>query len=157
MANIYSFDTKSLDFETVEKPAFHLHLRGRIVVVGGNSGTGKTLLCNRVTELQTLGKTSSKVPNNGNIRVFTQDNAVSDLAAIKTLRDMLIIIDEADILLAGSPDIVEFINSDCKKNHYLVFSRGLIDLRVTPNYCAELAETDRVVTLKYATDYAGWY
>ena len=156
MNKVFDYDNKRLYLETVAKPIFDLSLRGRIVIIGGDSGKGKTMLCNRIIEMQALSKTSSAVPYVANIKVFTESAAL-DLDSIKSLSKYLIIIDEADVLLANASEIVDFINHDYENNQYLVFSRGLIPLKVTPNYCADFEENDQIITLKYAADIKGWF
>lgn len=112
--------------------AINIQLPGRINILGGDSATGKTFCAEFIAVLpgdeRMLGSQLKTV-------VF---NAVSSrqldlLTILKTLSNTLIVIDNADILLRGREELVDFINGD-KSNQYLIFSRGINNLDV-PRYC----------------------
>ena len=105
--------------KTVNGIIFDLDLRGRIVLIDGNSGTGKTFLLNTIKNNQ-LNPVSlrdnleSDLSDVVTIDVFTKDR----INNIKNMSNKLIIIDNADIIL--NQDMANFISLD-KNNQYLIY------------------------------------
>jgi ABC-type transporter Mla maintaining outer membrane lipid asymmetry ATPase subunit MlaF len=153
---VYDFKTRRLLLNTLDGISYDLELNGNIAVVGGDSGTGKTFLCKLIKERKKLAETSSEVTFVGNIEVFDLDSGPPSLDVLKALKNKLVVIDEADILLDGSVEVLNNINDDYIRNHYLIFSRGGIHVKVTPAHCASFVVNDGCVRLDYSEIGRGW-
>lgn len=138
---VYDWKNNLINFIDCNGINFYIHLKGNKNIVTGKSGTGKTLMCVRLKELQA-----------DNVYVAGADN-ISKIAEVK---DKLIVIDRADIILDKTT--VKAINND-SSNRYLIFARKPLGIEVTPNHFAEFQfEKDkRQVTINYFFDVKGWY
>ena len=128
---------------------FEFHLRGKVTIVNGLSATGKTYLCRYVKEIQ-QDLNSDFGTEFGNVFLLDSENK----NCIYDQSGKLIIVDRAELILTD--DIVNFINSD-NSNRYLIFSRGLTGIRVTPNYFATIERDGDKYTLKYEFSERGWF
>jgi uridine kinase len=111
-----------------------------IIVIGGNSSSGKTFIKDTATEFYNDEKTAL-------IQVFDYKRTV-DLSVMKALRNRLIIIDNADILLSENEDVSNFINTDTN-NQYLLFMRDDNDVDFSVDNYAELQETGKQLKAVY--------
>ena len=96
---------------------YELHFDDRITLVGGDSGTGKTVLYEMLEDLKLTKEYHA-------IKLF---NYKSDslVAQLKKCRNNFIVIDNADILMTD--DIRRFINFEFS-NQYMLFSRNCVIL-----------------------------
>lgn len=116
---------------------YDLRLNGRILTVGGDSASGKTLLLDRLRKLKTLPEYS-----------FIQDFDYTTHNFSKRLSEChknLVVIDNADIIV-GKQDIV-FINHSTD-NQFLLFSRSLEGLDTTLLHRKVLVYKNRTFSLK---------
>ena len=131
---------------------FKLWLKGFKTIIAGDSGTGKTLLCNKIKELQ------ENNINAGWLRKYDVGNIViynrSKLEDIKKLKRNLIIIDRADLIL--DKETIDWINYDCGYNKYLIFGRKPLGINLSPNYFGEFISVDGVIQVRYEFDVPGW-
>lgn len=117
--------------------SYDLMFDDRITLVGGNSGTGKTVLYEMLEDLRLTDE--YKV-----IKLFNykSDNLIE---SIKQCRDNFIVIDNADILI--DDDIRRFINFEFS-NQYMLFLRNCDGLNVSDKSFKVLHFDDNKITLK---------
>lgn len=117
--------------------SYDLMFDDRITLVGGDSGTGKTVLYEMLGDLRLTDEYKA-------IKLF---NYKSDnlFESIKQCRDSFIVIDNADILL--DDDIRRFINFEFS-NQYMLFSRNCDGLNVSDNSFKVLKLDNNRITLK---------
>ena len=137
-----SFDYKPIRFD--------FKLKNRIVVVDGDTGTGKSMFC---ALLGIEKKTMAKSPFSFEITIFNEDLPL-ELDMLKALSERLIVIDNADMLLTDS--VVAYIAQD-DVHQYLIFARVPWDFRIKPDNFAEIEFDEEVKTyyLKYF-EVPGW-
>ena len=109
----------------------------RITLVGGDSGTGKTVLYEMLEDLRFTDEYKA-------IKLF---NYKSDnlLEAVKQCRDNFIVIDNADILI--DDDIRRFINFE-SSNQYMLFLRNCDGLNVSDKSFKVLKLNNNRITLE---------
>ena len=117
--------------------SYDLVFEDRITLVGGDSGTGKTVLYGMLDDLRFTDEYKA-------IKLF---NYKSDnlLEGIKQCRDNFIVIDNADILI--NDDIRRFINFEFS-NQYMLFLRNCDGLNVSDKSFKVLKFDDNKITLE---------
>lgn len=100
--------------------SYNLVFDDRITLVGGDSGTGKTVLYQILEDLRLTKEYKA-------IKLFNY-RSDSLLASLKQCKDNFIVIDNADILI--DDDIRRFINFEFS-NQYMLFSRNCDGLNVS--------------------------
>jgi hypothetical protein len=110
---------KNISFDA-DPFSYDLVFEDRITLVGGDSGTGKTVLYEMLEDLRLTDEYNA-------IRLF---NYKSDnlLEAVKQCRDSFIVIDNADILM--NDEVRRFINFEFS-NQYMLFLRNCDGLNVS--------------------------
>lgn len=148
----------------------HLVLRGRITMIRGNSGVGKTYLVELLQKVQSTpydNTTSVKINIDINdLFMVTARNGLSieteafrkiiyDI--IKKFSNKVIILDEADILLEDFDALRKFIEHDTN-NIYVLICRNdnLLNLGMTPANIATAVINNGVLELDYKYDVGGW-
>ena len=116
---------------------YYLVFDDRITLVGGDSGTGKTVLYEMLEDLRLTDEYKA-------IKLF---NYKSDnlLESIKQCRNKFIVIDNADILI--NDEVRKFINFEFS-NQYMLFIRNCDGLNVSDKSFKELKLTDNRITLE---------
>ena len=109
----------------------------RITLVGGDSGTGKTVLYEMLEDIRMTDEYKA-------IKLF---NYKSDdfLEAIKQCRNSFIVIDNADCLING--DVRRFINFELS-NQYMLFLRNCDGLNVSDKSFKVLKFDNNKITLE---------
>lgn len=117
--------------------SYDLAFDDRITLVGGDSGTGKTVLYEILEDLRLTDEYKM-------IKLF---NYKSDnlLESIKKCRNNFIVIDNADILI--DDDIRRFINFEFS-NQYMLFLRNCDGLNVSGKSFKVLKLEDNKITLE---------
>ena len=117
--------------------SYDLEFDDRITLVGGDSGTGKTVLYEMLEDLRLTNEYKA-------IKLF---NYKSDnlLDAVKKCRDNFIVIDNADILI--NDEIRRFINFEFS-NQYMLFLRNCDGLNVSDKSFKVLKLEDNRITLE---------
>ena len=117
--------------------SYDLVFDDRITLVGGDSGTGKTVLYEMLEDLRLTDEYKA-------IKLF---NYKSDnlLESIKQCRDSFIVIDNADILI--DDEIRRFINLEFS-NQYMLFLRNCDGLNVSDKSFKVLKLDNYRITLK---------
>ena len=117
--------------------SYDLLFDDRITLVGGDSGTGKTVLYEILEDLRLTEKYKD-------IKLF---NYKSDnlLESIKQCKNSFIVIDNADILI--NDDIRRFINFEFS-NQYLLFIRNCDGLNVSDKSFKVLKLDNNKITLE---------
>lgn len=117
--------------------SYDLVFDDRITLVGGDSGTGKTVLYEILEDLRLTNEYKA-------IKLF---NYKSDefLEAMKRCRDNFIVIDNADILI--NDDIRKFINFEFS-NQYMLFLRNCDGLNVSDKSFKVLKLDNNRITLE---------
>jgi hypothetical protein len=109
----------------------------RITLVGGDSGTGKTVLYEMLEDLRlTDGYKAIKLFN------YKSDNL---LETIKQYRDRFIVIDNADILV--NDEVRKFVNFEFS-NQYMLFLRNCDGLNVSDRSFKVLKLDNNRITLE---------
>lgn len=133
---------------TVVIDKFNLQLRGKITVVNGDSGTGKTAFVNLVKDYKTMGRALDEYQTDN---IIVAANEAEGLGIQD--RECLVIIDRADKALTQR--WCDKINRD-SLTHYLIFSREGHDLDISPNHAGEFVREDGKVKIHYDFDIKGW-
>ncbi len=117
--------------------SYDLVFDDRITLVGGDSGTGKTVLYEMLEDLRLTDEYKA-------VKLF---NYKSDnlLESIKQCRDSFIVIDNADILI--DDEIRRFINFEYS-NQYMLFLRNCDGLNVSDKSFKVLKLDNYRITLK---------
>lgn len=117
--------------------SYDLMFDDRITLVGGDSGTGKTVLYEMLEDLRLTDEYK-------NIKLF---NYKSDnlLDSIKQCRDSFIVIDNADILI--NDELRRFINFEFS-NQYMLFIRNCDGLNVSDKSFKVLQLDNNKITLE---------
>ena len=117
--------------------SYHLEFDDRITLVGGDSGTGKTVLYEMLEDLRLTDEYKE-------IKLF---NYKSDdlLESMKQCRDRFIVIDNADILI--DDEVRRFINFDFS-NQYMLFLRNCDGLNVSDKSFKVLKLNNNRITLE---------
>lgn len=116
---------------------YNLEFDDRITLVGGDSGTGKTVLYEMLEDIRLTDKYRA-------IRLFNYktDNFVE---AIKLCRDSFVVIDNADYLI--NDDVRRFINFELS-NQYMLFLRNCDGLNVSDKSFKVLRFDNSRITLE---------
>ena len=117
--------------------SYDLEFDDRITLVGGDSGTGKTVLYEMLEDIRLTDEYKA-------IKLF---NYKSDdfLEAIKQCRNSFIVIDNADCLI--NDDVRRFINFELS-NQYMLFLRNCDGLNVSDKSFKELKFDNNRITLE---------
>ena len=117
--------------------SYNLEFDDRIVLVGGDSGTGKNVLYEMLEDLRLTDEYQA-------IKLF---NYKSDalLESMKQCRDRFIVIDNADILI--DDEVRRFINFDFS-NQYMLFLRNCDGLNVSDKSFKVLKLDNNRITLE---------
>ena len=117
--------------------SYDLVFDDRITLVGGDSGTGKTVLYEMLEDLRLTDEYKA-------IKLF---NYKSDdlLESMKQCRDRFIVIDNADILI--DDEVRRFINFDFS-NQYMLFLRNCDGLNVSDKSFKVLKLDNNRITLE---------
>lgn len=139
MEKVYDWGTNILSVNDKLGNKYYLELRGDKNIVKGCSGSGKSFLVDRLSKLKknTLGISEYDVSN---IVVLSVDN----IDKLKDYKNVLIIIDNAEVLLTGED--IDIINNDIN-NRYLVFTRVPLGIGVSPNHHADLVTENGVTKM----------
>lgn len=156
MFKCYDYDTGRLVLNYDDNIKFDLDIRIPITQVGGESGTGKTLL----VETLRVGKSDNfdnwdadDLIDISNICIIDSSD---ELDNIFKCSKSLIIIDRFDYIIKGRTDIINYITYD-RNNHYLILARGNYPLQLTPNYYGKFVNIDGVFHINYRYNVKGWF
>ena len=134
---------------------YKLDIRGRIIQVNGLSGSGKSMLCDTISDIRSdIKYNNGKYPDYYNSLVefdAKRDNIkVSDFAS---LSNHFIFIDRADDL---DKSLIDYIRCD-KSNIYILFARTCLGLGISPNYICEFVVDNDVICTDYKFSEKGWF
>jgi len=130
---------------------FDFELRPRATIISGDTGSGKSFFCHCLKEA------SNDPENRGRFSNFVLfEHNLEDIESIRQKKDKVIIIDNADRLLADNAGLIEHIATDYD-NQYIIIGRRLYDIDVSPNHHATVKEKDGKFTLDYKWNVPGWY
>ena len=127
---------KSIAFKA-DPFSYDLEFEDRITLVGGDSGTGKTVLYEMLEDIRLTDRYNA-------IKLFNYktDNF---LEAIKQSRNNFIVIDNADNLI--NDDVRKFINFELS-NQYMLFLRNCDGLNVSDKSFKVLKFDNNKITLE---------
>ena len=117
--------------------SYDLVFEDRITLVGGDSGTGKTVLYEMLEDLKLTTEYHA-------IKLFNY-NSENILENLEKCRNNFIVIDNADILI--DDDIRRFINFEFS-NQYMLFLRNCDGLNVSDKSFKVLKLEDNKITLE---------
>ena len=150
MQECYNWNTNTLDFTDVNGNKYYFELKGAKTIVGGETATGKTLVCNKLMDIIQDDNIGMKPYAANNIFVFTQQNREK----LFEQNHKLILIDRAEMVLSEVE--IEFINADTSVNRYIIFARAPLGVDLSPNYFAEIENENGTMKIKYLFDERGW-
>ena len=117
--------------------SYELVFDDRITLVGGDSGTGKTVLYNMLEDLRLTDEYSAiRLFNYKSYHLFEQ---------LKECRDSFIVMDNADILM--DDEIRKFINFEFS-NQYMLFLRNCDGLNVSDRSFKVIKFDNNKITLE---------
>lgn len=117
--------------------SYDLVFEDRITLVGGDSGTGKTVLYDMLEDLkQTVEFNAIKLYNYKSEEIIEQ---------LKRCRNNFVVIDNADILM--NDEIRKFINFEFS-NQYMLFLRNCDGLNVSDKSFKVMKFEDNKITLE---------
>ena len=140
----------------------HLDIRGSIILIHGKTSSGKSYIVYCIKkEIEGI---NSSTPISGNDSVYSKidifDYRNSDIDKIKTISGELIIIDNADRIINGRKDIIDYINND-ESNQYIIIGRDFRGFQVMPNYIGKISESKEngmtVLSIDYDHSKNGWW
>ncbi len=117
--------------------SYDLTFDDRITLVGGDSGTGKTVLYDMLEDLRLTDEYSA-------IKLFNYKSTTL-LEQLKQCKDNFIVIDNADILI--DDNIRKFINFEFS-NQYMLFLRNCDGLNVSDKSFRVLKFDNNKITLE---------
>ena len=126
---------KNIAFQAA--PSYDLVFEDRITLVGGDSGTGKTVLYEMLEDLKLTNEYHA-------IKLFNYKSE-NILENLEKCRNNFIVIDNADILI--DDDIRRFINFEFS-NQYMLFLRNCDGLNVSDKSFKVLKLEDNKITLE---------
>lgn len=153
MQSIYNWEEDTIKFTDKNGLSYDLQLKSPITVIDGASASGKSLMINRILELQEYEDNDPlRLYNTSNIYIF--NNKREDFKHLK-LKGKLIIIDRADLVLKDLD--IKYINAD-SDNRYLIFCRKPIGLSISPNHYGELVCQDKKsqIRISYTFNESRW-
>ena len=125
---------------------YELDLREPIVIIGGDSGVGKTYLLHQIKDEQTAELDSYR--NNIICIDYSRKNDV--INDLNKANNQLIIIDNADIILPNAGIYSGLRFKEDNKNQYLIFSRCGTQYGSTETGLGEfICDDNNVVTIEY--------
>lgn len=143
MLNGGVIDMRAIDVAVGDvKIAFRV--KDGITLVGGDSGTGKTLLFHTLQKHKLLGEYQDVVLIN---YLDEKNKPISDYLRFLGLEGKMIVIDNADILL--SPEDRRYILVDQSRNTYLLFGRRPDYLNLSAMNIAQVVRTGDTCVLEY--------
>lgn len=142
----------------LQKPnvIFDIELRGNITIIKGDSSTCKTFF---VTSLKEYCSNNYMILFQKfgiqDVKFLDYSNSNNNVYLLKNLKNSLIIIDNADLVLNQDKKLLEYISYDLD-NQYIVMSRGGISLPVSPNHICELKQSNNRVYTEFAYNILSW-
>ena len=129
-----------IEYTTIHGISVSVPLLDLVTIVGGDSSTGKSFIKDTVQEYYNDAEKAV-------IEVFDYKRPV-DIAVLRALKNRLIIIDNADILLSDNAEVCKHINED-SYNRYLLFMRSENGIDVSADNYAELRQEGKKLTAVY--------
>ena len=143
---MYDYATNILEFTRKDGKKYYLELRGKITIIDGNSGTGKTLLANEIYYLKKNDKRLTGIDADNISLITSNEDSITD-------EEVLYILDRADMFLDN--EMCDRI-CDCSKARFLIFARGSYNLGVSPNYFGEFQKKEDVIYIVYDFNEKWW-
>ena len=149
----FDFSNSRLKYKALNDFCVDIVLKTDIVIINGNSATGKTLLVNSIRE-QKENEEANGV-SNYSFRNIESIRKKDELKKINFENEgNLYIIDRADIIL-NDKELVKNIYFDTK-NKYIIMARCNLGFNLSPNYYAEMIYENNTLSIKYYFDHEGW-
>lgn len=149
----YDYEKNKLNLKIKSGLVFDIQLRGRITLIRGNSGTGKTLLVKSIEGIMNSGANS--VAYLGGVDVSNIITITKSLNGFDFEdNERLVIIDRADFCL--SDKVVERIRS-YRNLRFLIFARGSYDFFISPNQIGVFEDNGNKISIKYDFSKEGWF
>ena len=146
------FELRGTNNATGDTIKFKLELYGTVTIVKGNSGIGKSLMCEIARQMK-----KSRPKKDLKIEIFDLTNKKDfSIEILSKYKNRLIIVDDANFLVYG--DILKYILMD-DDNYYILFRRDNYDVKLSPNYYASLSDDKKngIFELKYECSNKRWY
>lgn len=131
---------------------YDLELRGHITIITGDSATGKTLLINRIQELQVDERLNNfkHLDVDREIKILGIESEITSI-----VNGCFYIIDNADLVLDTT------LRDDIMRNRFdsrfLIFGRSDYNLGLSPNYFGEFYNDSGVIKVHYDFSSKGWW
>ena len=142
----FDYQNGRLKFKALNDFNVDVILKTDIVIINGNSATGKTLLVNSNRE-QKENEEANGVSDYSfhNVETIRKKDELGRLNFDK--EGTLYIIDRADIILQDRK-LVKEIYFDTH-NKYIIMSRCNLGFNLSPNYYAEMIYENNILSIKY--------
>lgn len=151
MEEMYNYETGRFRAKHRGIISFDLDIRKPITQIVGCSATGKSLLVSCIRVARNSNRyNSTNVSDASNVLVFDESFSVSELYGVS---NSLIVIDRCDLIL--DKPMLDFIAAD-RKNCYLLFSRTVLPLGLSPNYYGTFEKIDNKVSISYKFSEVCW-
>lgn len=126
---------------------FDISLQENIVILSGDSATGKSYLYQNLLEQAVLESGQDTVFTRiRGINAYTLNNISVQL--LKSFTDAIVVVDNADLLMS-KPDILKYIDTDYN-NQYILMARGDLNLHTSLFGRGELVrDTDGIFRIHY--------
>lgn len=134
------------------KVKLDIELRGSVMIIMGNSATGKTLLYNTIADCLDAERLTGKKYISSALP-FKLINFRSENIHIED--GFLYIIDNADIVIDKS--ISDAIMLHREHSRFIIFGRDSYNLDLSPNYFGELYQDGDTIRTKYKYSDRGWW
>lgn len=137
--------------------SFDFQLRGTVIVLYGDSGTGKTLFYKALAKEKNSGWYEKQF--GGKVYLFSDDSSTQCSNFLRDtmpqLKNALVVFENASNYLSQE----DFQRIVCDfENYYVIITRSVSGLQITPNYFAEVfTDKNGVLRLKYRYSKQGWY
>jgi hypothetical protein len=142
----YDFPTGKFMFDDKHGVIFDFTIRKPRTIVNDKSGVGKTYLCQLINSANLV--LYSLNINDYPAIAINYDIDVQRIESFMNLKEKLIIVDNADLLLRQYPFLLKEIVSNTQ-NDFLIYSRGYFDFEVYPHNAAYFERDHKTVHLKY--------
>lgn len=162
---LYDIAKNSDDEDAIQ--GLDLVLHGKITIMNGNSGTGKTYVIDTLRELKQVPGMTDKYPILNDILLIDVDAEVREfIGQVEKgeLTDKIIMVDEADVKGMLTDKRLKSVIENDLANVYLLMLRGSsltkaygTCLGTTPaNICELSIGEDKIARLRYKYDMGGW-
>lgn len=150
---VYNWDTNIIILRDKYNNNYNIRLRGDYNIISGDSGIGKSYMCQRIKQIQSqsgIGDTW----NADNIVIIDHQNK----EYLGQFKQKLIIIDNAETLINYEDENVIVETNEINKNRFIFITNRNLWICPSPNYEGQLIRTPQNnIELWYETNKKEWF